>query len=177
MCLKYPMKRIPCTTICYDKKIGWFIRPDLSRWSVDNFTACVFTPDQYTGELSMCICPLIKGFMLLTSDIYLCSIASQAVREGRQQESHALELPLQRVLNLSWMDPDLTLQVGPFLWALPLLLHLDYHARPRGHPGASPGPVLTLSWVKVLGVHRVSLTRIYIVFKNRMFSPHRLLSV
>lgn len=41
-----------------------------------------------TSVSSVCV----FGFMLLTFSVYLCSIASQAVREHRQQERHHLAL-------------------------------------------------------------------------------------
>lgn len=108
--------------------------------------------------------------------MFLFIIVSQAVGELRQQESHPLEM---QVLSPNWMDSDLLrLPLVPLLWAFPLLLLLDYHARPLGDP------VFTLSWVKVLVVHKVSLTRIYhfilMVYKGikslicRMFSRVRI---
>lgn len=70
------------------------------------------------------------------------------------------------------MDSDLLrLLHAPLLWALLLLLVLDYHAGPWGHLGALLRPVFTLSQVNALGVHKVSQTRVYIVFRNRMCSP------
>ncbi len=83
--------------------------------------------------------------MLLTSDVYLCSAASQAITEWRQG-SHPLELPQQLVSSPNWMDPDLLrLPLAPPLWAIPLLLLRDNHARPWGQAGALLRPVITLS--------------------------------
>lgn len=82
----------------------------------------------------------MNPFMELT--LMFCSVASQAVREVRKQESRPLELPQQPVLSLSYMDPDLLrLPLGLPLWALPLLLLLDYHAGPRDPPGPLLRPV------------------------------------
>lgn len=74
------------------------------------------------------------------------------------------------------MDPDLLrLLSAHLLKDLPLLLLSGYHASPQCHPGASLRPLLTASSVKAVWVHKVSLTRICVIFRSGLFRPCRLL--
>lgn len=87
--------------------------------------------------------------------LMLCLIISQisqTVGKLQQQERHPSET---QVLNPNWTDYDLLrLPVAHHWWPSLLLLLLDSHARPW------EDPVFTMSYMRVLGVYKVSLSKI-----------------